>query len=280
MGAGCSRSGDHIAEEVSAADIPDPEIYEFLKKSIQHTQPGSSPNQHHLLFKQQQTQLRHGGKSSNKGVVSVVSSRSSSKTTKDAWMLTEHHNSSNTSYHSPPTTDKFSTRLLFRRYSVKAAEEGFSGTHIFAVRWNGNTSTFGGGQEQCPHDGGSGSDEIHTDYDTTKTDEFVSEKKTLLLRQEDRPPKTTLHAEDDPRQQQQQQGAQDPILSINHLFQPSTMATPPKRKGRFILFSNCSLLAGWFRFVVLCSNLLLLPVVHCCTVGSGPPTHQLFFFLF
>jgi hypothetical protein len=30
----------------------------------------------------------------------------------------------------------------------------------------------------------------------------------------------------------------DPILSINHLFQPSTMASAPKRKGKVYIYCS------------------------------------------
>lgn len=192
MGATCSRAGDHIAEEVSSADIPDPEIYEFLKRSIQETQPGSLPNQHHLLFKQQQLQQRNGKAKSRAKVPSETSVDGS-------------------------FGEKFSTRLLLRRYSVKAAEEGFSGTHIFAVRSTGSDRTAGAFcQEQCPQ-------EVHTDDPI----ESLAAQEDRVHQRKHLPPTTLL---DEPRHP-------DPILSINHLFQPSTMSSPPKRKGTFL----CSL---------------------------------------
>lgn len=182
MGAGCSRTGDRIAEEVSAADIPDPEIYEYLKKSIRETQPGSLPNQHHLLFKQQQLQQRTG----------KIKTRSKLVDPTD-WHL----------------RGNFSTRLLVRRHAVRQSEEGFSGTHIYAVRMSGSDKTVESFcQEQCPK-------EMFTD------DPIES-----LVAQEDRLHQRKLiqQAADEPRQS-------DPILSINHLFQPSTMSSAPKRKG-------------------------------------------------
>jgi hypothetical protein len=220
MGLACSRSGDYIADEVSS-DIPDREIYEFLKQSVEETQPGYVPSQHHLLFRSQQQQQRIGHNNNNNH---KKSSHHKSK------LLTELNNND------AGAGSYFSTRLLLRRHTIRMAEEGFSGTHIYAMRW----ATAGlpgqpqksdqqqqhqrGGlcQEQCPRE------QQHQQQQQL----LISEAMISTARPEDREPKSIVSATSYQSSTDEAHDT-DPILSINHLFQPSTMAATPKRKGTF-----------------------------------------------
>jgi hypothetical protein len=206
MGLACSRSGDYIADEVSS-DIPDREIYEFLKQSVEETQPGYVPSQHHLLFRSQQHK-----KSNHKS------------------KLTELNNSE------AGAGSYYSTRLLLRRHTIRLAEEGFSGTHIYAMRWAAGLpgkqqksdqqqqqQQRGLGQEQCPRE---------QQHQQQQQQLLISEAMISTARPEDREPKSIVSANSTQSSTDEARDT-DPILSINHLFQPSTMAATPKRKGTF-----------------------------------------------
>jgi hypothetical protein len=190
MGLACSRSGDYIADEVSS-DIPDREIYELLKRSVEETQPGYIPSQHHLLFRSQQQQQRVGKKPKSKSL----------------------------EQNAAETAGTYSTRLLLRRHTIRMAEEGFSGTHIYAMRWAAGLSDKSSSdqqrlyQEQHPRD-----------------QRLISETLVDNSRPEDREPKSIVSITSTQSSTDQARDT-DPILSINHLFQPSTMASTPKRKG-------------------------------------------------
>jgi hypothetical protein len=167
MGVACSKhasgmdGGDFGALLLQRQDphaatggIPDPEVYDFLRRSVALTQqstasPSSSssptPNhpfrsshggggghasnvgggQFHLLYKHQQ---QSGGNINFKSSSSppLVSTKQSP-------------------FASSVQPKRFPTRLVVRRHPVRSAtEEGLSGTHIYAVRWTESINKRGG----------------------------------------------------------------------------------------------------------------------------------------
>jgi hypothetical protein len=135
--------------------IPDPEVYDFLRRSVALTQQSttasptaSAPNhpfrsssfgggyatsnvgggQFHLLYKHQQ----------QSGSIPNFKSSSSSPP-----LASTKQSPFASSVVIPPK--RYPTRLVVRRHPVRSAmEEGLSGTHIYAVRWTESINKHGG----------------------------------------------------------------------------------------------------------------------------------------
>lgn len=125
MGLTCSKHADAAVDDHDNFNngIPDPEIYNLLKRSVQLTQnDAAAAGQFHLLYKQQQHQQ--------------------SKTAPSI-------------HPEQQPQQQFPTRLVVRRHPVRPSEEGESGTHIYALRWTNTSPTSSAAgrlqqQEQCP----------------------------------------------------------------------------------------------------------------------------------
>lgn len=259
MGLTCSKSAtDAVNPPSNETDLglPDKELYEFLQRSVQLTQrqplhPQShrplAAGQYHLLYKQQQL-LQNPSRVNGDD--------------DDDEALTED----------ATVCERYPTRLLVRRHAVRPTEEGVSGTHIYAVRWSHSESDddvndrkINVRPEQSPPTSTAKNlptPPLYTATSTTITNIRTSPPPLLSsvsshsnnpnLQLEDRKRRgvvtssstvvqktdatMTTTTTDDPNR------AALPSfqLPMDHLFQASTMAAPPKRKGTYkqLLYSS------------------------------------------
>jgi hypothetical protein len=141
MGATCSKcSAVESAETTMTAirpDAPDPAMYALMRRSVELTDsprtkplvvPATNPplaaGQTHLLYKQQSKFFTPAAPSVSNPATPSASSRQ--KETPATGLVTI----------STGTPVAFCpTRIVVRRHSLQSYEEGFSGTHIYAVRY-------------------------------------------------------------------------------------------------------------------------------------------------
>ena len=259
--------------------IPDPEIYQFLRRSVAKTQqptPNSSfhnnTGQVHLLYKQQQAAQRNGvaivpklKAATTTTVVKEPSASSASSSPHEVVVTTTETEDTETTAVTSTTLNSnnpYPTRLLVRRHAVRSTEEGVSGTHIYAVRWGETDDS----ARDMDDDSTEESDHLHLlrqeqcPRTQTKATGLISTTTSTPQSKEDREPTSSS------RKQQLVENP-DQILSVDHLFRPSTIAAPPKRKGGAMayVFSMCVIVAGIDRLTHHFT-------FYCCKKSrTGPP---------
>lgn len=146
-----AQNCSHSTARVSSHGIfkSDPALFELQQRSLKLLDADrSTAGQDHLLYKQQQKCGR--SVAGNSGAVRKRSPVNTDYTVTAKYPLQDVRNEQ-----APPegdpnlesvkvkisseATTPYNTRLVVRRHAIRAAEEGVSGRHIYAVRWPRNT---------------------------------------------------------------------------------------------------------------------------------------------
>jgi hypothetical protein len=325
MGLTCSKSSSAIAYDTpnsgdkagsgngSSGDVPDPIMYDFMKRSVYSTQflkhqqeiPSSTATtigQKHLLYKQQQQQQQvkknttvthYPEPGSSPSFQQQQQNQQSSFSTTTTVIEANHPVEEGIEIKKKDETKNpyYPTKLMIRRHTVRSTEEGITGTHIYAIRWSqalleyeqsqqhqqeqyptsqqqqqssstqkqwvSNTTTHHPSQSRiastttgnpredrpvllAPSSSSSSSCAPTTTTTTTNntttamgtssqptTTTTATTTTTLLVHNHHHPKnKTIITEKNDPPPPQ--------VMSVDHLFLPSTMAVPPKQKGTFV----------------------------------------------
>lgn len=207
MGLSCSKEGNQTVDVLNA--VPDPEMYDFWRRSVELLQRGKKEisGQTHLLYKHQN--------SNSSGTSNLENNDTENRVARVICTKQQPRNNNNNHQHQqslrilPNKTNKqsfYPTRLLIRRHAVRNTEEGISGTHIYACRWAAEN------QEQCPTEG--------------------SYTERPRNNQESAPAMTGKTRTNNKCKSAESLNSTQNTLGVHSLFSLQTMSNPPSRKGQ------------------------------------------------
>jgi hypothetical protein len=232
MGTTCSKCNAVETSEATLTavrpDAPDPAMYTLMRRSVELSDPYAT-----------MTAANSGGggggnHSSNTGSNNNSNNNNASLVAGQAHLLYKQQ----TKLVVPiPRKDSGQpvpfcpTRIIVRRHSLRSYEEGFSGTHIYAIRYPADqpleltghwSATSGVGQEQAPrkHYHSSSSSTRNNKHHTNNNVESQSAAAAAAAR--------TVTLLEPPKAFVEIKGKEE---NVDRLFHPATLSIPPKHTG-------------------------------------------------
>jgi hypothetical protein len=217
MGVSCSKTSDRTVPPSPAAPpdgLLDPFMHQLEQRSIEYVtgERPSQQGQNHLLHKHQRV------RSSNSGSASSAHSGTDNKQPLEQQPL--HH----------------PTRLVVRRRTVRACEEGMSGTHIYAVRYPADQPLK---RELLPPQQASEQAPprplTRSEARPRRTPFGTHDSSSYLVQQPQAPPPSKVLAAKnslDADKGDNHDKKETPTPTLDHLFARETMLAPPKQKSK------------------------------------------------